>query len=74
MEFYEFESRLARPVKVKIPDFQSGERLNHIVFADQFTTSTIDGVVVSKGAMATGGVAVFHVDDHMLMVIGQFTE
>ena len=42
MEFYEFESRLERPVKVKIPDFQTGERLNHIVFADQFNTSTID--------------------------------
>lgn len=42
MEFYDFESRLERPVKVKIPDFQTGERLNHIVFADQFTTSTID--------------------------------
>lgn len=36
-----------------------------------FTTTTIDGVVVSKGDMQTGGVAVFHVDDHMLMVIGQ---
>ena len=36
-----------------------------------FTTTTVDGVVVSKGAMAAGGVAVFHIGDHMLMVIGQ---
>lgn len=36
MDFYDYESRLNRPVKVKIPDFQAGERLNHVIFADQF--------------------------------------
>ena len=34
-----------------------------------FTTSTVDGVDVSSGKAATGGMAVFQVDDHMLVVI-----
>lgn len=42
MDFYEYESRLNRPVKVKIPDFQSGERLNHVIFADQFSREILD--------------------------------
>lgn len=42
MDFHDYEQRLARPVKVKIPDFQTGERLNHIIFADQFTRPTIE--------------------------------
>ncbi len=42
MEFYDYEKRLNRPVKLKIPEFQSGERLNHIVFADQFTRGTLE--------------------------------
>ena len=42
MEFYDYEKRLIRPVKVKIPEFQTGERLNHIVCADQFTRGTLE--------------------------------
>ena len=42
MDLYNYESRLQRPVKVKIPDFQTGERLDHIVFSDQFSKSTLD--------------------------------
>ncbi len=42
MEFYDYEARLNRPVKVKIPDFQTGERLNHIIFADQLTRPTLE--------------------------------
>lgn len=42
MEFYDYENRLQRPVKVKLPDFQSGERLNHIIFADQFSKQILD--------------------------------
>jgi hypothetical protein len=34
-----------------------------------FTTSTVDGVDVSTGTASTGGVAVFHIADHMLVVI-----
>lgn len=37
MEFYDYESRLRRPAKVKVPDFQDGDRLKHVVFADQFS-------------------------------------
>jgi aspartate carbamoyltransferase catalytic subunit len=42
MDFYDYESRLNRPVKVKIPDFQVGERLNHVIFADQFSRGSLD--------------------------------
>lgn len=34
-----------------------------------FTTTTVEGVEVSTGTQATGGVAVFHIGDHMLVVI-----
>jgi len=36
-----------------------------------FTPSTINGVQVSTGTTATGGVAIFHVGDHLLVVISQ---
>lgn len=42
MEFYDYEHRLSRPVRVKIADFQTGDRLNHIIFADQLTRPTIE--------------------------------
>jgi len=42
MDLYDYEHRLSRPVRVKIPDFQTGERLNHIIFADQLTRPTIE--------------------------------
>lgn len=35
-----------------------------------FSTTTVDGVDVSTGKAATGGIAVFHIDDHMLVIIG----
>jgi hypothetical protein len=34
-----------------------------------FTTSTIDGIEVSTGKAATGGIGVFHIGDHMLVII-----
>lgn len=34
-----------------------------------FTTTTVDGVDVSSGTMTTGGVAIFHHGDRMVMVI-----
>ena len=34
-----------------------------------FTTTTVDGVDVSSGTMSTGGVAIFHDGDRMVMVI-----
>jgi len=36
-----------------------------------FSTSTVDGVDVANGKAQTGGVAVFHIADHMLVVIAQ---
>jgi len=34
-----------------------------------FDTSTVSGVDVANGKASTGGVAVFHIGDHMLVVI-----
>ena len=34
-----------------------------------FTTSTVEGVDVASGTASTGGVGVFHIGDHMLVVI-----
>jgi hypothetical protein len=34
-----------------------------------FSTSTVDGVDVANGKAKTGGVAMFHIDDHLLVVI-----
>jgi hypothetical protein len=34
-----------------------------------FTKSTIEGVEVSSGKASTGGITVFHIGDHMIMVI-----
>ena len=34
-----------------------------------FTTTTVDGVAVSTTKASTGGIAVFHAGDHMIMVI-----
>ena len=36
MELHEYESRMNRPVMMKIPEFQRNERLKHIIFAEQF--------------------------------------
>jgi hypothetical protein len=35
-----------------------------------FSTTKVDDVDVSTGKAATGGIAIFHIDDHMLVVIG----
>ena len=42
MDFTEYEQRLARPVKIKATEFQTGERLNHVIFADQFDRGTLE--------------------------------
>jgi hypothetical protein len=36
-----------------------------------FSKQTVDGIEVATGKASTGGVGVFHVDDHMLVVIAQ---
>ena len=38
----QYESRLDRPIKVKAPDFVSGERLQHVLFSGQFTRPTLE--------------------------------
>lgn len=41
-QFYDYESRLARPTNVKISELQSGERLKHVIFADQLTKAVLE--------------------------------
>jgi len=38
--------------------------------AATFKTTTVDGVEVSTGTAATGGIAVFHIGDHLLAILG----
>jgi len=44
LNFDEYESRLARPVRVKVPDFQVGDRLRHIIFSSQFTPQLLERI------------------------------
>lgn len=42
MELYQYESRVNRPIMMKIPEFQRNERLKHIIFADQFDVELLE--------------------------------
>ena len=42
MDFYEYESRLNRPIMMKVPEFQSNERLKHVIFSSQFDRGLLD--------------------------------
>ena len=42
MAFHEFESRLNRPVMMKIPEFERNERLKHVIFSEQFDRGLLD--------------------------------
>lgn len=36
-----YESRLSRPVRMKTPELQRGDRLRHVIFSGQFTTELL---------------------------------
>lgn len=42
MQFHDFESRIIRPVMMKIPEFERNERLKHVIFSDQFDRGLLD--------------------------------
>ena len=42
MSFADYEGRLDRSIKVKVPDFSTGERLRHLIFSGQFTRPMLD--------------------------------
>jgi aspartate carbamoyltransferase len=42
METHQYESRLKRPINMKTADFQSNERLKHIIFAEQFDVELLE--------------------------------
>jgi aspartate carbamoyltransferase len=37
-----YESRLQRPLGMKLPDFQRGDRLRHVIFSSQFTVDLLE--------------------------------
>jgi len=42
MELHEYESRLNRPIMMKIPEFQRNERLKHVISSEQFDTGLLE--------------------------------
>ncbi len=42
MQLHEYESRLNRPVMMKIPEFQRNERLKHIITSEQYDIETLE--------------------------------
>jgi aspartate carbamoyltransferase len=41
-DWHEYERRLDRPIMMKLPEFQRGERLRHIIFSQQFDRGLLD--------------------------------
>jgi aspartate carbamoyltransferase len=42
MELHQYESRLHRPVMMKIPEFQRNERLKHVITSEQFNIELLE--------------------------------
>ncbi|TWT86478.1 Aspartate carbamoyltransferase catalytic chain [Pseudobythopirellula maris] len=42
LDLAQYESRLARPVSLKVADLQRGERLRHVIFSGQFTPALLE--------------------------------
>ncbi len=49
-DWHDYERRLDRPIMMKLPEFQRGERLRHIIFSHQFDRGLLDriGQVTTK--------------------------
>lgn len=41
-DLLQYESRLQRPVRVKVPDLQRGDRLRHVIFSGQFSEQLLE--------------------------------
>ena len=37
-----YESRLSRPIRMKIPEFERGDRLRHVIFSGQFSVELLE--------------------------------
>jgi aspartate carbamoyltransferase len=50
MDWYEYERRLQRPLMMKLPEFQRGERLRHVIFSAQFDRGLLErlGLLTTK--------------------------
>jgi aspartate carbamoyltransferase len=44
MDWYEYERRLERPMAMKLPEFQRGERLRHVIFSQQFDRGMLERI------------------------------
>ncbi len=42
LDLAEYEARMDRPVRIKIPELQRDDRLKHVIFSDQFTADTLE--------------------------------
>ena len=42
MDFEDFEYRLNRPLRMKTPEFQRGDRLKHVIFSSQFNREMLE--------------------------------
>ena len=40
LDLLHYESRVARPVKMKLPEFERNERLRHVIFSGQFSVGS----------------------------------
>lgn len=49
-DWYEYERRLQRPMMMKLPEFERGDRLRHVIFAQQFDRGLLEriGQVATK--------------------------
>jgi aspartate carbamoyltransferase catalytic subunit len=43
-DWHDYERRLDRPIMTKLPEFQVGERLRHIIFSQQFDRGLLDRI------------------------------
>jgi aspartate carbamoyltransferase len=49
-DWHDYERRLDRPIMMKLPEFQRGERLRHVIFSQQFDRGLLDrlGQITTK--------------------------
>src|SRR5690349_3541231 len=49
-DWHDYERRLDRPIMMKLPEFQRGERLRHVIFSQQFDRGLLErlGQITTK--------------------------
>lgn len=44
LTLHDFESRVDRPIQMKVPEFNSGNRLKHVIFTQQFSRKLLESL------------------------------